>query len=202
MNNLNILCFEHTTKMIAMRIRHAQSPLRLAIAAIVGLLASASSAWAYDATSTVNFNVTGNIEEPVCEVFVKPSNAISLGTVSSQRLTGKPGASSDTTTVSLAFDNCSTGTSSVTITFSGAPFDSTYPTIYVGELIDGAKDVGLQLVSAADGKTLGPNESYTYAFTASPGGHAFDMAARMYTPYGKVTPGNVAYTVTFNVSYK
>lgn len=55
----------------------------------------------------------------------------------------------------------------MTITFSGAPFDRTYPAIYVSELIDGAKDVGLQLVSAADGKTLGPNESYTYAFTAS-----------------------------------
>jgi outer membrane usher protein len=29
-------------------------------------------AWAYDANSTVNFNVTGKIEEPVCEVSVNP----------------------------------------------------------------------------------------------------------------------------------
>lgn len=202
MMNLYIICFEQTTKTVAMRIQHTKSSMRLAIAGIAGLLASVSSAWAYDATSTVNFNVTGNIEEAVCEVAVKPSSAIGLGTVSSQRLTGKPGASSETTAVSLVFDNCSTGTTSVTVTFSGVPFDSSYPSIYESQLIDGAKDVGLQLVSAADGKTLGPNESYTYTFTDSAGGHVFDMAARMYTPYGKITPGNVAYTVTFNVSYK
>ncbi|HDX9098193.1 TPA: fimbrial protein, partial [Klebsiella michiganensis] len=41
-------------------------------------------AWAYDANSTVNFNITGKIEEPVCEVSVKPSSAIDLGTVSYQ----------------------------------------------------------------------------------------------------------------------
>jgi outer membrane usher protein len=34
--------------------------------------------------NTVNFNVTGKIEEPVCEVSVKPSSAIDLGTVSYQ----------------------------------------------------------------------------------------------------------------------
>lgn len=51
-------------------------------------------AWAYDANSTVNFNITGKIEEPVCEVSVKPSSAIDLGTVSYQSLSGKPGASS------------------------------------------------------------------------------------------------------------
>jgi outer membrane usher protein len=55
----------------------------LTLLLITGLLLSAMPAWAYDA-NTVNFNVTGTIEEPVCEVSVKPSNAIDLGTVSYQ----------------------------------------------------------------------------------------------------------------------
>lgn len=112
-------------------------------------------AWAYDANSTVNFNVTGKIEEPVCEVSVKPSSAINLGIVSYQSLTGQPGASSDDKAVSIAFDNCSTGTVSVTLTFSGNSFNSTYPSIYENEQIYGAKDVGLQLLSAGIGKAWG-----------------------------------------------
>lgn len=175
--------------------------LLLALCCITQLFVS-SAVWAYDAGSTVNFNVTGNIEEPVCEVAVKPSNTINLGTVSYQRLTGKPGASSETTAVALVFDNCSTGTASVTITFNGVPFDGTYTAIYENELTYGAKNVGLQLLSADEQKTLGPNDSYTYVFSDSPEGHAFNMSARMYTPNGRVTAGNVAYTVTFNVSYK
>lgn len=89
----------------------------------------------------------------------------------------------------------------MTITFSGNSFDSTYSSIYENELIDGAKGVGLQLLSAVDQKSLGPNDSYTYLFNegAEP---IFNMSARMYTPNGRVTAGNVAYTVTFNVSYK
>ncbi|MDW2612026.1 fimbrial protein, partial [Escherichia coli] len=51
----------------------------------------ARPAGAYDANSTVNFNVTGKIEEPVCEVSIKPSSTIDLGTVSYQSLSGKPG---------------------------------------------------------------------------------------------------------------
>lgn len=34
---------------------------------------SINPAWAYDTSSSVNFNITGKIEEPVCEVSVKPS---------------------------------------------------------------------------------------------------------------------------------
>ena len=158
-------------------------------------------AWAYDANSTVNFNVTGKIEEPVCEVSVKPSSAINLGIVSYQSLTGQPGASSDEKAVSIAFDNCSTGTVSVTLTFSGNSFNSTYPSIYENEEIYGAKDVGLQLLSAGDRKSLGPNDSYTYLFDEA-SEHVFNMVARMYTPYGRATVGSVAYTVTFNVAYK
>lgn len=51
--------------------------------------------WAYDANSTVNFNVTGTIEEPSCEVSIKPSENIDLGTVSYQHMTGKAGANSE-----------------------------------------------------------------------------------------------------------
>lgn len=204
MMNINIFGLNQKIRTVEMQVNHVKPLMKSrTLLLITGLLLSGTMpAWAYDATSTVNFNVTGTIEEPVCEVSVKPSNAIDLGTVSSQHLIGKPGATSETTAVALVFDNCSTGTASAAITFGGVPFDSTYTAIYENELIDGAKDVGLQLLSAEDQKTLGPNDSYTYVFNDSSSGHTFDMSARMYTPYGHVTAGNVAYTVTFNVSYK
>ncbi len=158
-------------------------------------------AWAYDANSTVNFNITGKIEEPVCEVSVKPSSAIDLGTVSYQSLSGKPGASSAAKTVSIAFDNCSTGTASVTLMFSGIVFVGNDINVYMNELFSGAQDVWLQLQSAVDQKNLGPGDSYTYFFTDG-AEHVFNMIARMYTPNGRVTAGSVSYTVTFNVAYK
>ena len=144
----------------------------------------ARPAGAYDANSTVNFNVTGKIEEPVCEVSIKPSSTIDLGTVSYQSLSGKPGASSAAKIVAIAFDNCSLGTASVTITFSGTSFSSTYTDIYESENIYGAKDVGLQLLSAGIKRSWGQ-------MTAIPMlslrvlEHVFNMNARMYTPNGR-----------------
>ena len=158
-------------------------------------------AWAYDANSTVNFNITGKIEEPVCEVSVKPSSAIDLGTVSYQSLSGKPGASSAAKIVSIAFDNCSKGTASVTLMFSGIVFVGNDINVYMNELFSGAQDVWLQLQSAVDQKNLGPGDSYTSFFTDG-AEHVFNMIARMYTPNGRVTAGSVSYTVTFNVAYK
>lgn len=176
-------------------------PCLLLIISIGVLFIFARPAWPFNANSEVNFNVSGKIEEPVCEVSVKPSSTIDLGTVSYQSLSGKPGASSAAKIVAIAFDNCSLGTASVTITFSGTSFSSTYTDIYESENIYGAKDVGLQLLSAGDQKVLGPNDSYTYAFIEG-SEHVFNMNARMYTPNGRATRGSVAYTVTFNVAYR
>ncbi|VUS22829.1 fimbrial protein [Klebsiella spallanzanii] len=175
----------------------------LALCCIIQLFNS-STVWAYDANSTVNFSVTGIIEEPSCEVSVKPSDNIDLGIVSYQHMTGKPGANSENVPVQLDFKNCSSGTASVTITFSGAYYDNTYTMIYKNAQTgsSGAKGVGLQLFSLKDTKSLGPGEKYTYAFSNETGGHTFDMIARMYTPYGKITPGDVMFITTFNVSYK
>jgi outer membrane usher protein len=103
--------------------------------------------------------------------------------------------------VSLVFDNCSTGTASVTITFSGTPFDSTYTSIYENELIYGAKSVGLQLLSANEQKTLGPNDSYTYVSVIALKGIPLIWRQNVYAEWAH-NGGNVAYTVTFNVAYK
>lgn len=170
---------------------------------VIPLLWSAL-AWAYDASSTVNFNVTGMIEEPSCEVSVKPSDNIDLGTVSSQHLVGKPGANSSNVPVSLEFNNCSKDTAQVTITFSGAYYDDTYSMIYKNAQTDssGAKGIGLQLFSLKDTKSLGPGDQYIYTFSDEARGHVFDMIARMYTPYGQITAGKVFFAATFNVSYK
>lgn len=204
MMNIRMMALIHKLRMEAMEGNNCRPLMksRLLFIISIGFVSIfASPAWAYDANSTVNFSVTGKIEEPVCEVSVKPSNAIDLGTVAYQSLSGKPGASSAAKAVAIAFDNCSIGTASVTLTFSGTSFNSTYTEIYESENIYGAKDVGLQLLSAGDQKSLGPNDSYTYVFTEG-SEHVFNMNARMYTPNGRVTTGNVAYTVTFNVVYK
>ncbi len=50
---------------------------------LVAILLLSLPALAYEGSSTVNFNVTGTIEAPSCEVAVEPSNSIDLGTVSS-----------------------------------------------------------------------------------------------------------------------
>lgn len=175
----------------------------LASCCVIQLFAS-TAVWAYDANSTINFNVTGMIEEPSCEVSVKPSDNINLGTVSYQHMTGKPGANSGNTPVYLEFENCSKDTASVTITFSGSYYDDTYSMIYKNAQTDstGARGVGLQLFSLKDAKSLGPGDQYTYIFSDEAGGHVFDMIARMYTPYGIITAGKVLFSATFNVSYK
>ncbi|PLL08663.1 fimbrial protein, partial [Klebsiella pneumoniae] len=60
---------------------------------VASLLLLSLPALAYEGSSTVNFNVTGTIEAPSCEVAVEPSNSIDLGTVSSQTFSGHAGAS-------------------------------------------------------------------------------------------------------------
>ena len=58
---------------------------------LVAILLLSLPALAYEGSSTVNFNVTGTIEAPSCEVAVEPSNSIDLGTVSSQTFSGHAG---------------------------------------------------------------------------------------------------------------
>ncbi|HID9379110.1 fimbrial protein [Klebsiella quasipneumoniae subsp. similipneumoniae] len=204
MMNTRVKALIHNLRIAAMKRGNGRlsiKPCLLLIISIGVLFIFARPAWPFNANSVVNFNVSGKIEEPVCEVSVKPSSTIDLGTVSLQRLTGKPGASSDATAVAIAFEHCSTGMTSVTITFNGNSYSNTYPSIYQDELIYGAKNVGLQLLSAVDQKSLGPNDTYTYALPEG-AERVFNMIARMYTPDGKVTAGKVAFTVTFNVTYK
>ena len=95
-----------------------------------GHFAALLPALAYEGSSTVNFNVTGTIEAPSCEVAVEPSNSIDLGTVSSQTFSGHAGASGASVPVKLVFSSCSADASAVTIAFSGTSFDSTHASIY------------------------------------------------------------------------
>ncbi len=97
---------------------------------VASLLLLSLPALAYEGSSTVNFNVTGTIEAPSCEVAVEPSNSIDLGTVSSQTFSGHAGASGASVPVKLVFSSCSADASAVTIAFSGTSFDSTHASIY------------------------------------------------------------------------
>lgn len=97
---------------------------------VASLLLLSLPALAYEGSSTVNFNVTGTIEAPSCEVAVEPSNSIDLGTVSSQTFSGNAGSSGASVPVKLVFSSCSADASAVTIAFSGAKFDNTYTSVY------------------------------------------------------------------------
>ncbi|QEP92987.1 fimbrial protein [Klebsiella pneumoniae] len=162
-------------------------------------------ALAYEGSSTVNFNVTGTIEAPSCEVAVEPSNSIDLGTVSSQTFSGHAGASGASVPVKLVFSSCSADASAVTIAFSGTSFDSTHASIYKTSRLAAAvpaASVGLQLQSMADQQPLGPGDQYLYTFGDDADIHTFNMVARMYSPYGRANPGIVGFTATFDVVYK
>ena len=172
--------------------------------ALVSLLLLSLQALAYEGSSTVNFNVTGTIEAPSCEVAVEPSNSIDLGTVSLQTFSGHAGASGASVPVNLVFSSCSADASAVTIAFSGTSFDSTHASIYKNFQTgsSGASGVGLQLQNMTDQQPLGPGDQYLYTFGDDADIHTFNMVARMYSPYGQANPGIVGFTATFDVVYK
>lgn len=171
---------------------------------LASLLLLSAPGLAYESNSTVNFKVTGTIEAPSCEVAVEPSNRIDLGTVPYQTFSGKAGSSSASVPVKLLFSNCSAYASAVTITFSGAGFDEAHTSIYKSYMTgnSGASGIGLQLLSMADQQLLGPGNQYLFTFDSEADIHTFTMAARMYSPYGQVSPGIVGFTATFDVAYK
>lgn len=92
----------------------------------------------------------------------------------------------------------------MTIAFSGTSFDSTHASIYknVQTGSNGASGVGLQLMSMAEQQPLGPGDQFLYTFGDSADVHTFNMVARMFSPYGQVSPGIVGFTATFDVAYK
>ena len=171
---------------------------------VASLLLLSLPALAYEGSSTVNFNVTGTIEAPSCEVAVEPSNSIDLGTASSQTFSGNAGSSGASVPVKLVFSSCSADASAVTIAFSGAKFDNTYTSVYKNFRTgsDGASGVGMQLLTLADQQPLGPGDQYLYTFGDRADVHIFNMVARMFSPYGQVRPGIVSFTATFDVAYK
>ncbi|CAJ1307633.1 Protein FimF [Klebsiella pneumoniae] len=171
---------------------------------VASLLLLSLPALAYEDSSTVNFNVTGTIEAPSCEVAVEPSNSIDLGTVSSQTFSGHAGASGASVPVKLVFSSCSADASAVTIAFSGTSFDSTHASIYKNFQTgsSGASGVGLQLQSLTAHQPLGPGDLYLYTFGDDADIHPFNLVARLYSPYGQAKPGIVGFTATFDVVYK
>ncbi|BBK14525.1 MULTISPECIES: fimbrial protein [Klebsiella] len=171
---------------------------------LASLLLLSASGLAYESSSTVNFKVTGTIEAPSCEVAVDPSNRIDLGTVPYQTFSGKAGSSSASVPVKLLFSHCSAYASAVTIAFDGARFDEAHASIYKSYRTgnNGASGIGLQLLSMADQQPLGPGDQYLYTFDSETDIHTFNMVARMYSPYGQVSPGIVGFTATFEVTYK
>jgi type 1 fimbria pilin len=171
---------------------------------VASLLLLSLPALAYEGSSTVNFNVTGTIEAPSCEVAVEPSNSIDLGTVSSQTFSGNAGSSGASVPVKLVFSSCSADASAVTIAFSGAKFDNTHASVYKNfrQAATGPAASVCNFSLMADQQPLGPGDQYLYTFGDDADVHTFNMVARMFSPYGQVRPGIVGFTATFDVAYK
>lgn len=178
--------------------------LNVAVFMLLALLLLSSSAQAYSDHSSVPFTVQGKIESASCNIAILPSSAINLGTVGRDSLNGAAGTSSAPKQVSLQFSNCDAGLTAAKMTFSGEPYDPSYPMIYKNDYpnsADAASGVGLQLQSLTDAASLGPNDIYEINVDDA-NVSTFSMLARMYAPYGIVSAGKFSATVTFNVTYK
>lgn len=167
-----------------------------------GFLTASHTASAYDSGSTVNFNVTGKIEEPSCEITIKPSSSIDLGTVSSQHMSVS-GATGRNIPVGLEFSSCSANLSSITLQFDGQSYDSTYHMIYknLDDSNQAAQGIGLQLFTLDKMASLGPDEHYEFSFIKGSDVETLYLIARMYSPYGVKRAGVVKYSATFTTTY-
>ncbi|MGL4725186.1 MAG: fimbrial protein [Scandinavium sp.] len=173
------------------------------LALLIGLFFSGAVSAAYRDSDTLMISVSGTIEAEPCETGVPES--ITLGDYPRELLT-VAGGNSTTVPFAITLSNCPPATTEVTITFSGPPWpDSPYATvIYANTAVIPAADVGLQLINL-DGRplvNLGNGTRYTVAIDAATHGARLPIAARMYTPTGRVSAGEFTTVVTVNMTWQ
>ncbi|MEP8889433.1 fimbrial protein [Enterobacter roggenkampii] len=163
-----------------------------------------NTAFAFNASDTIQMQITGIITASSCQVVV--AEEVDLGTTSRQDIS-VPGGNSGMVPVIVQLNQCSPQLSQAHISFSGTPYkeDATFASaIYANEQADGAKDLGLQLINL-DGKTqvnLANGVNYTFPLDTTTHNGRFVIGARMYTPHGAPTAGLFKSAVTVSFTYQ
>lgn len=151
---------------------------------------SPSSSAAYNTADAVDINVTGLIYADPCTVTVP--DTISLGQYARADI-AVAGGNTATIPFTIKMTNCPATTTKAAISFNGVPYpDPNYASaIYANSAANPAQDLGLQLFNL-DGKSLvnlANNVTYTVDINSNTHEANLPVAARMYTPHGKVTAG-------------
>lgn len=151
------------------------------------------------AADTVTINITGKVVASPCTVDSNGTYNVNLGQNISAATLSASGSGSGWVPFDVTLSSCPSGTSSVTITFSGTP-DSDDGTRYANTTGNGyAQRVAVELQdtsgsNAGNGKTLTKN-------VAGDKTVKFPLQARAYSAKGGVSPGNISAQVLMNLTY-
>lgn len=105
---------------------------------------------------------------------------------------------------SLKLADCAASTSKATVTFTGTP-DGTDSTLFANteSTETAATNMAVQIAKESDHSAVLSNAStMTIDIDSSSQTATFPLAARLYTPTGNVSPGNVSSSVVVNFTYQ
>ncbi|ECE5059265.1 fimbrial protein SthD [Salmonella enterica] len=164
---------------------------------------SPSISAAYNTADAVDINVTGLIYADPCTVTVP--DTLSLGQYARADI-AVAGGNTATIPFNIKMTNCPVTTTKATILFNGVPYPGPIyaSAIYANSAANPAQDLGLQLFNL-DGKSLvnlANNVTYTVDVNINTHEANLPVAARMYTPHGKVTAGDFTSVVTITIAWQ
>lgn len=146
----------------------------------------------------VSINITGNVVASPCTVNGSSSNLnVNLGTNIGAATLTTAASGSTLTPFNLALTACPSGTSNVTVTFSGTA-DTTSTTMYKNT--GTATNVAVELSQQGTGTILKNGSTLTKAVQADKT-VTYALNARAYSAAGSVMPGNISAVVQANFTY-
>jgi len=180
-----------------------RDPHKFFCAIVLFLVGSPVVQAAIHTNDSIQLQVEGKIIAAPCKV--NTPTIIALGAYAGKDLSVL-GANSTTKMFQIVMTECPAGATSATITFTGAPYNDPVfsSAIYANDVADGAGGIGLQLYNL-DGKSLvnlANGISYSVDIDSTTASAVLPVAARMYSPYGKVTSGDFSTVVSLNFTYQ
>lgn len=150
------------------------------------------------AGDAVNISVTGNIIVSPCIFNGGNDNLdIDLGNIQASNM-ATPGSSSDPVPFNLVFTQCPTGTSSVTVSFTGNPDPVAGADYYMNS--GSATNVAVAMSEAASGTLKGTGTSITQTISADRTA-TMAMLASVRSFTGGATPGSISAVVVMTMQY-
>ncbi|MGN7789321.1 fimbrial protein [Enterobacter sp. 22452] len=157
------------------------------------------------AADPVQITVTGNIVASPCvidtnnEVFTVP-----LGDLQSADLNAA-GSSSAWVPISVKFESCPAGTSSITATFHGTSDAGDVATLYSNTAVDEGPDkaathIAVQLEGLA-GEPYGDGKTATIDIASAGTTPTFKLQTRAFSKDGGATPGKISSVITMSFTY-